>query len=86
MENISIKLIEELDQMVESGQISHLEMVNALKNNLNEKKKLYSEYYKIKQEYFNYKGERYFKHSYNADSILQVCFATKSNIKKITQI
>ena len=61
-------------------------MVNALKNNLNEKKKLYSEYYKIKQEYFNYKGERYFKHSYNADSILQVCFATKSNIKKITQI
>ena len=82
MAKITIALVRMLEQKVASAEISFSRMVEIL----NEQAKLNEgnefEFYKIKSDKVNWRGERYFKFRWNSNEVLQVCLEINNDTKR----
>lgn len=82
MARITIGLMRELERQVTTGDISYSRMVEILNEQVKLNENLPFEYYKVKEKYIKYKGDRYFKFKWNSDKITQVCLETNNDTKR----
>lgn len=82
MAKITVSLMKELEKRVTTGEISYSRMVEILNEQakLNADKTL--EFYKTKADKVNWRGERYFKFSWNSNQAVQVCLEVENDTKK----
>jgi hypothetical protein len=82
MAKITVSLMKELEKKVTTGEISYSRMVEIL----NEQAKLNHEntfeFYKTKADKLNWRGDRYFKFSWNSNQAVQVCLEVENDTKK----
>ena len=82
MAKITVSLVRELEKKVGLGEISYSKMVEILNQQakLNEEAKF--EFYKVKSDKIDHRGERYFKFKWNSNKVIQVCLEVNGDTKK----
>jgi hypothetical protein len=82
MAKITMSLFRELEKQVTAGEISQSRMIEILNEQTKLNQENEFEFYKVKDEQINWKGERYFKFQWNSNNVLQVCLEINNETKR----
>jgi len=74
--------MKELEKKVTAGEISYSRMVEILNEQAKLNHENVFEFYKTKADKINWRGERYFKFSWNSNQAVQVCLEVENDTKK----
>lgn len=82
MAKITVALMKELEKQVALGDISYSRMIEILNAQINLNENSQFEYFKIKADRIENRGERYFKMKFGSNHVMQICLDDKTNTKR----